>query len=398
MPVVGVLLLVQLFFGLHYVAAKSLLRWIDPAAWALVRVAGAALLLQLLALRRPSRRPGRREWGRLAVFALFGVVLNQVLFIEGLSRTTPAHSALIMTMIPLLTILFAVLLGKERPTAARAAGLVLALAGVWILLHADRFRVAGDLLVGDLLTLTNATSYSLFLVISREYLVRNDPLVATARVFTLGAFGVAAYGLLPLSRVEPASLPWQAWSLAAFIIVFPTVGAYWLNYWALSRVASSMVALFIYLQPVIATASQWGLGQGAPGPRFYLAAVLVFAGVALGSLRRRDRRCGMLSDVSAAPPEVDCELHGRRRGAMCCRHVARESGRGFYAVPSEELARPQAWCAACDAALRRGGGWNEEMFEKAEMTLLCEECWDEARRRNEDRNPLRRAWRSLTGR
>lgn len=105
----------------------------------------------------------------------------------------------------------------------------------------------------------------------------------------------------------------------------------------------------------------------------------------------------MLSVMDAAP-EVDCERHGRRPAALCCRHVARESGRGFYSAPSDELARPQAWCAACDALLRRRGAWSEEVFEEAEMTLLCELCWDEARERNRDRNPLRRAWRSLAGR
>lgn len=283
--VIGVLLLVQLFFGLHYVAGKVLLQWVDPAAWALVRVVAAAALLQLLVLRRRAPRPDRREWLQLASFAVFGVVINQVLFVEGLARTTPAHSALIMTTIPLLTILFAVLLGKEKLSLPRAGGLLLALVGVWILLRADRFRVEGDLLLGDLMSLGNAASFSLFLVLSREYLVRHDPLVAITRVFTIGAFGVAAYGLLPLTRVEPGELPAQAFWLAAFIIVFPTVGSYFLNYWALSRVSSSLVALFIYLQPLIATTMQWALGKGAPGPRFYFAAALVFSGVALGAVR-----------------------------------------------------------------------------------------------------------------
>ncbi len=282
---IGVLLLVQLFFGLHYVTGKILLQWIDPAAWALVRVVAASVLLQLLVLRRRTSRPDRREWLQLGTFALFGVVINQVLFVEGLSRTTPAHSALIMTTIPLLTILFAVLLGKERLSVPRAAGLLLALTGVWILLRADRFRVEGDLLLGDLLSLGNAASFSLFLVLSREYLIKNDPLVAIARVFTLGTVGVAIYGLAPLSRVVPAELPAAAWWLAAFIVIFPTVGSYFLNYWALSRVSSSLVALFIYLQPLVATTMQWALGKGAPGPRFYLAGALVFAGVALGSVR-----------------------------------------------------------------------------------------------------------------
>lgn len=299
--VIGVLLLVQVFFGTHYVAGKVLLQWIDPAAWALVRVVAAAVLLQLLVLRRRADRPDRKEWLQLGSFAVFGVVINQVLFVEGLSRTTPAHSALIMTTIPLLTVLFAVLLGKERLSLPRAGGLVLALAGVWILLRADRFRVEGDLLLGDLLSLGNAASFSLFLVLSREYLVRHDPLVAIARVFTLGAFGVAVYGLLPLTRIEPGELPAQAWWLAAFIVVFPTVGSYFLNYWALSRVSSSLVALFIYLQPLIATTMQWALGKGAPGSRFYWAAVLVFTGVALGAVRASKRSSKLERSASTSP-------------------------------------------------------------------------------------------------
>ena len=92
-----------------------------------------------------------KEWLLLGLFALCGVAVNQVLFVEGLARTTAAHSALIMTMIPLLTIVFAVALGKERFSMQRAVGLAVALGGVWVLLRADRFRVEGDLLTGDAL-------------------------------------------------------------------------------------------------------------------------------------------------------------------------------------------------------------------------------------------------------
>ena len=106
----------------------------------------------------------------------------------------------------------------------------------------------------------------------------------------------------------------------------------------------------------------------------------------------------MLEAMSHVHPEVDCQSHGRRPAALCCAHVAQGSGLGFYSAPSEELSRPQAWCAACDARLRRAGGWNEELFDQAGMSLACAECWDEARARNEDRNPFRRIFRSLMGR
>ena len=62
------------------------------------------------------------------------------------------------------------------------------------------------------------------------------------------------------------------------------------------------------------------------------------------------------------------------------------------------MARPQAWCASCDARLRRAGAWTDELFREAEIALVCAECWDGARARNRDGSPLRRAWRALVGR
>jgi len=281
--VVGALLLVQLLFGIHYVAAKEVLAWIHPAAWVLLRIGSAGLLLLawLLATRAPWPRAGR-DWLALAGFSLCGVVVNQICFVEGIARTTPAHSALINTAIPLWTVAFAVALRRERLTARRAAGLLVALAGVWILLRADRFHLEQDLLTGDLLTVANSASYGLFLVVSKRYLAGRDPLAATAHIFLLGALPVAAYGGGELLRVEWGALPAAFWLWAAFIVLGATIGTYFLIFWALRRVPSSVVALFIYLQLVVATLLDGWLRGGWPSARFYPAAALVFVGVAMG--------------------------------------------------------------------------------------------------------------------
>ena len=85
----GSLVLIQVIFGLHYFAAKIVLSEIPPALWALMRVAAAALLLALVArlAGRDLPRSGA-VLGRLALYAIFGVVINQLCFVEGLSRTT----------------------------------------------------------------------------------------------------------------------------------------------------------------------------------------------------------------------------------------------------------------------------------------------------------------------
>lgn len=288
--VFGILALVQILFGIHYAVAKELLRWMEPAAWATLRIVVAALVLQAFVFRRGGGLPrSPREWIHVAGLALCGVVVNQLCFIEGLSRTIPAHSALIMTTIPLWTVAFATLLRRERLTLRRAAAIGCALVGVWTLLRADRFNLELDLLPGDLLTLVNTAAYGLFLVVGKRYVAGLDASVATARIFAVGALGIAVYGMDDLLATDLASLPGSFWVLAAYAILGATVIAHGLNLWALRRTQSTLVALFVYLQPILATAVDGLLLGRWPSWRFAVAAVLVFLGVGLGLPRRRGR-------------------------------------------------------------------------------------------------------------
>ncbi len=311
--VVGALLLVQLFFGLHYVAAKIVLGEIPPRAWATLRAAAAAALLLVLARligRRPRLRA--RDLASLAVCSLFGVTINQICFVEGLERTTPTHSAIINTTIPVGTLLFAVLFGRERLTYGKASSLAVSLAGVLLVIHPTRAALAMPTSVGDLLTLVNALSYSLFLVLSKRVLSRTDPLDATAALLGSGSIGILAVGWPQLLRFEPSGVSWTTWGLAGFVVVFATVGAYFLNFWALARVDSSVVAIFIYLQPLIAAAlSATVLGE-RPGLHVAAGGALVFLGVylALGPrslseagrrLFSRARRSGTPGGENASP-------------------------------------------------------------------------------------------------
>jgi drug/metabolite transporter (DMT)-like permease len=228
---------------------------------------------------RGGRRIERGDVARLALFSLFGVVLNQVCFTEGLARTTPAHSALINTTIPIATVLFAVLLRQERLRRSAAAGIALAMSGVLVLLRVDDLELRAEWFVGDLLTQANAASFAFFLVISKATIRRVGPLAATAGVLSWGSFGIALYGGPAVARIDLAALTPAIWAIAVFIVLFPTVLAYFLNYWALARVESSHVALFVYLQPILASVlSVIWLGEEIT-VRLVVSSALVFLGV-----------------------------------------------------------------------------------------------------------------------
>jgi len=273
--VTAALLAVQVLFGVHYLVARWVVDEIPPAAWAAVRVAAAALILTGIALAGRRRWPRRTDLGMLAVCALFGVAANQVLFLEGLARTTPARAALINSQIPTFALLAAIALRQEGLTGRKLLSFLLGAAGVAVLLEADRLRLRPDTLAGDLLNLANAASYGLFVALSRRAMPRHDPWSATAVIFLLGTLMVAGYG-------GPAALAadWGGASVrAAWGMVYAVLGAtvltYVLNVWALKRVRTSHVALWIFLQPLVAAGLDAALGS-PPSPRFAAAAVLVF--------------------------------------------------------------------------------------------------------------------------
>lgn len=287
--VTAALVAVQVFFGVHYLAAKFVLEDIPPRAWAAMRVAGAAVILLAAAKAMGRRFPrSRGDLARLALFSVFGVVVNQVCFIEGLARTTATHSSIINTLVPAGTLLFAVLFGREVLTGAKAASLGLALAGVLLVIRPEHASFSSRSFVGDLLTLVNALSYSFFLVISKRILARNDALAATAVLMSFGAVGVLAVGWAPLTAFHPASVHAVTWAWGLFIVLFPTAGAYFLIYWALARAESSLVALFVYLQPVVAAALSVSIRGEALTARTIAGAALIFAGVWL-AVRPVDR-------------------------------------------------------------------------------------------------------------
>ena len=201
------LLAVQLLFGIHYLVAKWIVSELEPAAWACLRVFSSLIVLAAIlaasailaaarnanhggdngGTRRRPRLPSLRDTLYLGFCSIFGVILNQSLFLEGISRTTVGHAALINSQIPVFALLVALLLRHERWSLRTGLSFLAGMAGVLVLLEVDRFTPENQYLTGDLLNLANAFSYGLSIVISRPVIQRNDPLAATTVIFAFGS-------------------------------------------------------------------------------------------------------------------------------------------------------------------------------------------------------------------
>lgn len=272
------LVAVQLLFGTLPVAGKLALPALGAGGVVGVRVVGAALLFHLVRPLAGVPPLPRALMGKVIGLSVLGISANQLLYMYGLARTSAAHAALITTTIPLLTELAGVALGRSRLSGRRGAGIAVAFAGVAVLVASgDGAGVATPL--GDLLVLANATVYALYLVLSRDVLAEAHPLSVLPWLFTWGAVPVLLVaGPPPLTGQPPEVLAGAVW-----LVLGPTVGTYGLNLYALRHVPASTVAMFIYLQPIVAAILAIPLLGERLTPATILSAIVTFAGVWLAT-------------------------------------------------------------------------------------------------------------------
>jgi len=281
------LALVQVCFGLIHVAGRIAFGpgGLSPLGVSSWRITSGALLLLTLAalLHRRAAFPARADLPRFAIAGALGVALNQWLYLEGLSRSTPINAGLMMCLVPVFTIALATASGLEPLRATRVAGLLIALGGTVLLLLGRGFTGLGPYAAGNALMACNALLFSGYLIVAKPLAHRYPALVMIAWVYVMSLPFVPVFAAG--ARLVPAPGHPEVWWSLAFIIAFPTVLAYLLNAFALGRVRASTAAIYIYLQPFVAAIASWVVFREAPTPAMLIAASALFAGIWLVSRR-----------------------------------------------------------------------------------------------------------------
>ncbi len=272
----------NLIFAANYSIVKLVTpAVIKPFGLNALRVLVSITLFWGLYLMKPSR-PGirRQDLGRFVICAATGVVINQLLFITGLSLTTSIHASLLSLGTPVFITIIASWLLKERFTLRKLAGLVLAVAGASLLvLTKDSIGSGSSIFIGDLLVLVNAISYAFYLVLVRPLMEAYSPIHVLRWVFTLGTIMILPFGWKQFMEVEWTSVSSLDWLALAFIAVGATFLAYLFNVFSIKTIGSSATGTYIYTQPVFAAIIAFMVFGEKINLLKIVSALLIFAGV-----------------------------------------------------------------------------------------------------------------------
>lgn len=275
----------NLFFAINLSAVKYLTgnHFMKPFGMNVIRVGVSVLLFWILFLINPSEKKiDKKDTPRFILCALTGIAINQMLFLKGLSLTYSIHAVLLMLTTPILITIIAAWILKERINMYKIAGLALGISGAVVLISAGKITGAGtDVLLGDLLVLINAVSYTIYFIIVKPLMLKYNPVQVIRLVFTWGLLMVLPFGWTEFVAIDWNSFGSVEYTCIGLITLCGTFLAYLFNVYGIKILGASVAGAYIYIQPVFATVIAMIFLKEQLELYKIAAAVLIFSGVYL---------------------------------------------------------------------------------------------------------------------
>ena len=271
-------------FGLNIIACKNIsnAHVLTPMDLFCLRAIGATLLFWLLSLFMPKEKVEKKDLPKIFVASMLGLFLTQISFLKAITMTTSIDTSITNTCTPILTMIVAAIALKEPITFKKVMGILLSLSGVLFLIY-NSVGLGGGASetkpLGIVLVVVNGLTFALYLGIFRPLISKYNVVTFMKWMFLFSMlvalpFNAKSLIHLPFAQME-SNVLWQV----AFVVVFATFVAYFLIPVGQKRIRPTLVSMYNYVQPTIATIISIVIGLDHLTWQKILAMALVFSGV-----------------------------------------------------------------------------------------------------------------------
>ena len=267
--------------GIGPVLVRVTLREMSPMWAGFVRfTVGAAILAAFVLVRRLSLPRGRALVGA-ALFGALGVGLSTALIYRGLVDTPAGVSQVILSLVPLVTFVFAVGHGLEPFRWNALIGALIAVVGVGLVFND---QLGSNVPVMGLVSILAASVTIAETTVILKWFPRGHPLAFNAVALPLAA---AIFLVASLLFGEPHSLPRspEVWLSFSWLIIVGTIGVMTLFVVIIKRLSASVASYQFLLMPLVTVAASSVITGERVSPAFVVGAAIVLLGVYVGILR-----------------------------------------------------------------------------------------------------------------
>ena len=271
-------------FGFNIVCCKNIsnAHVMTPMDLLCFRAAGATLLFWLLSLFMPKEKVPLNDLWKIFIASMLGLFLTQWSFLKAITMTTSIDTSITNTCTPILTMIVAAIVLKEPITFKKVGGILVSLAGVLILVF-NSVGLGGCASetkpLGIVLVVVNGLTFALYLGIFRPLISKYNVVTFMKWMFLFTMLVTVPFNVknlihIPFGQIE-SRVAWQI----AFVVFFATFVAYFLIPIGQKRLRPTLVSMYNYVQPIIATIISIVIGLDHFTWKKAVAMVLVFIGV-----------------------------------------------------------------------------------------------------------------------
>ena len=194
------------------------------------------------------------------------IALNMLTFFKGLSYTTPINGAVMMLTTPILILGLSAIILKEKIRKTKILGILLGVFGALtlILYKQQSTQHGANVGLGNFLVFVNATSYALYLVISKPILRKYSPITFAKWLYLFGLLMIIPFGYKEVLAIQWNLLPVAILLKILYIVVATTFLTYLFNIIALRALKPTTLSVFVYIQPLVATIYAISMGKDKP--------------------------------------------------------------------------------------------------------------------------------------
>ncbi len=296
-------------FGFNIIFCKDIANShsISPSVLFSIRAIGASALFWLLSLFLPKEKMAPKDILMTALASVLGLFLPQYSFLVATTMTTSIDLSVLGTLPPIFTMIFAAIFLKEPITAKKAGGVFLSLAGVLMLIFnsvSAHNGVEQTRPLGIALMLLNGVSFGAYLGIFRPLISRYSVVTFMKWMFLFSLLISLPFSAKGFVTTDFAAITPSVVREIAFLVIFATFVSYFLIPVAQKRIRPTVISLYTYLQPMIATVFSIIIGMDSLTWQKVVAIVLVFAGVAF------------VNRSKAAPQDAEALVSENSRGQV----------------------------------------------------------------------------------
>jgi drug/metabolite transporter (DMT)-like permease len=271
----------NLIFGLNNPVSSSLMsETLSPYTLTFFRMSGALLIFWAVSLFCKKEHVPAKDLLMLFFASFFGLTFNQLPFFIGLSMTSPIDASIVVTLLPILTMLLAALLLKEPITLLKALGVLVGASGALLLVYTSHaLHVGKSNFLGDLFVLGGVASFAIYLTVFKDLISRYSPVTVMKWMFLFCTISCFPFFYKPLVHTDFTLLTSGTYWRIGFMVVFATFLGYLFIPIGQKILRPTTLSMYNYVQPVVASFVAVFIGIDTFGIENALSGILVFAGV-----------------------------------------------------------------------------------------------------------------------